>query len=56
MKKYFSQNLKKNYVIPQKGEAYITAKLYKFIPLSKNYEMNHIRKPYITSKFIRASL
>ena len=56
MEKSLSQNLIKKKIIIKKGDAYITSKLYKYIPSNKNYEINYKKIPYIKSKFIRASL
>ena len=51
-----SQNPSKKNIIPKNGDAYITSRIYKFTPSNKNNEINHIKTPYITSNFIRASL
>ena len=52
----FSQNDSKKYMIPKNGDPYITSKIFKYVPSKKNNEINQKKIPYITSKFLRASL
>ena len=52
----YSFSPSKNIIIPQKGDPYITSKIYFKQTKKKNNEIKHTKIPYITSNFIRASL